>query len=95
MNIYFFLYIFLITIKSLFIYMLYTLEYNTYEYKGDNIMFYGRKQELNILEKEYLKPNSLCSIYGTRRIGKTQVFKVNAVYYALNCNKFKKMQFSL
>ena len=53
--------------------MLYTLEYNTYEYKGDNIMFYGRKQELNILEKEYLKPNSLCSIYGTRRIGKTSL----------------------
>ena len=53
--------------------MLYTLEYNTHEYKGDNIMFYGRKQELNILEKEYLKPNSLCSIYGTRRIGKTSL----------------------
>ena len=53
--------------------MLYTLEYNTHEYKGDDIMFYGRKQELNILEKEYLKPNSLCSIYGTRRIGKTSL----------------------
>ena len=33
-------------------------------------MFYGRKQELKTLEKEYLKKNSLCSIYGARRIGK-------------------------
>lgn len=36
-------------------------------------MFYGRKQELKTLEKEYLKKNSLCSIYGARRIGKTSL----------------------
>ena len=36
-------------------------------------MFYGRKKELEKLEKEYLKNNSFCSIYGTRRIGKTSL----------------------
>ncbi len=36
-------------------------------------MFYGRKKELGKLEKEYEKPNSFCSIYGTRRIGKTSL----------------------
>lgn len=37
-------------------------------------MFYGRKQELDQLEKEYQsKQNSLCVIYGTRRIGKTSL----------------------
>jgi AAA+ ATPase superfamily predicted ATPase len=36
-------------------------------------VFYGRKQELKTLEKEYLKKNSLCSIYGARRIGKTSL----------------------
>ncbi len=37
-------------------------------------MFYGRKQELEQLEKEYQsKQNSLCVIYGTRRIGKTSL----------------------
>lgn len=36
-------------------------------------MFYGRKKELAKLEKEYLKDNSFCSIYGTRRIGKTSL----------------------
>ena len=30
-------------------------------------MFYGRKQELKTLEKEYLKKNSLCSIYVASR----------------------------
>ena len=52
---------------------LYTLEYNTYEYKEVIYVFYGRKQELKTLEKEYLKKNSLCSIYGARRIGKTSL----------------------
>ena len=52
---------------------LYTLEYNTYEYKEAIYVFYGRKQELKTLEKEYLKKNSLCSIYGARRIGKTSL----------------------
>ena len=28
---------------------LYTLEYNTLEYKGENEMFYGRKEELRCL----------------------------------------------
>lgn len=36
-------------------------------------MFYGRKEELKKLEKEYLNDNSLCSIYGSRRIGKTSL----------------------
>lgn len=36
-------------------------------------MFYGRKKELAKLEKEYLKENSFCSIYGIRRIGKTSL----------------------
>ena len=36
-------------------------------------MFYGRKKELLKLEKEYLKQNSFCTIYGTRRIGKTSL----------------------
>ncbi len=36
-------------------------------------MFYGRKKELGKLEKEYLKENSFCTIYGTRRIGKTSL----------------------
>ena len=36
-------------------------------------MFYGRIKELAKLEKEYLKKNSFCSIYGTRRIGKTSL----------------------
>lgn len=36
-------------------------------------MFYGREKELAKLEKEYLKSNSFCSIYGTRRIGKTSL----------------------
>ena len=34
-------------------------------------MFYGRKEELEILEKEYSEDNSFVSIYGSRRIGKT------------------------
>ncbi len=34
-------------------------------------MFYGRECELKTLEKEFTKDNSLCSIYGSRRIGKT------------------------
>ncbi len=50
--------------------VIYTLEYNTYEYKEVIYVFYGRKQELKTLEKEYLKKNSLCSIYGARRIAK-------------------------
>lgn len=36
-------------------------------------MFYGRKEELEILEKEYSKDNSFVSIYGSRRIGKTSL----------------------
>ncbi len=36
-------------------------------------MFYGREKELAKLEKEYLKKNSFCTIYGTRRIGKTSL----------------------
>ena len=36
-------------------------------------MFYGRNEELNKLEKEFLKDNSLVSIYGSRRIGKTSL----------------------
>ena len=36
-------------------------------------MFYGRKEELKTLNKEYLKDNSLVSIFGTRRIGKTSL----------------------
>ncbi len=36
-------------------------------------MFYGRNKELAKLEKEYLKENSFCTIYGTRRIGKTSL----------------------
>lgn len=36
-------------------------------------MFYGRKEELEILNKEYKKENSFVSIYGTRRIGKTSL----------------------
>ncbi len=36
-------------------------------------MFYGRAEELKKLEKEYEKPNSFCSIYGSRRIGKTSL----------------------
>lgn len=36
-------------------------------------MFYGRKKELAKLEKEYLKENSFCSIYGIRGIGKTSL----------------------
>lgn len=36
-------------------------------------MFFGRKQELKTLEKEYSKKNSLCVIYGSRRIGKTSL----------------------
>jgi uncharacterized protein len=36
-------------------------------------MFYGRTKELLKLEKEYQKNNSFCSIYGTRRIGKTSL----------------------
>ena len=36
-------------------------------------MFYGRTKELNKLEREYQKKNSFCSIYGTRRIGKTSL----------------------
>ena len=36
-------------------------------------MFYGRIKELAKLEKEYLKKNSFCTIYGTRRIGKTSL----------------------
>ncbi len=36
-------------------------------------MFHGRIEELKALEKEYQKDNSLCSIYGTRRIGKTSL----------------------
>ncbi len=36
-------------------------------------MFYGRNKELAKLEKEYEKQNSFCSIYGTRRIGKTSL----------------------
>lgn len=34
-------------------------------------MFFGRELELKALEKEYSKKNSLCVVYGTRRIGKT------------------------
>ena len=33
-------------------------------------MFYGREKELAKLEKEYLKSNSFCSIYGTKWIEK-------------------------
>ena len=36
-------------------------------------MFYGRNEELKKLEKEFLKDNSLVSIYGSRRIGKTSL----------------------
>ncbi len=36
-------------------------------------MFYGREKELAKLEKEYIKKNSFCTIYGTRRIGKTSL----------------------
>lgn len=36
-------------------------------------MFYGRKKELAKLEKEYEKNNSFCTIYGSRRIGKTSL----------------------
>ncbi len=36
-------------------------------------MFYGRTKELEKLEREYAKKNSFCSIYGTRRIGKTSL----------------------
>lgn len=36
-------------------------------------MFYGRKKELEKLEKEYKKKNSFCTIYGNRRIGKTSL----------------------
>ena len=53
--------------------LIYTLEYNTYEYREVIYVFYGRKQELKTLEKEYLKKNSLCFIYGARRIGKTSL----------------------
>jgi len=45
-------------------------------------MFYGRKNELEKLENEYLKPNSLCSIYGLRRLnnnGKTNFKKLGIV----------------
>lgn len=36
-------------------------------------MFYGRNKEIAKLDKEYLKENSFCTIYGTRRIGKTSL----------------------
>ena len=36
-------------------------------------MFYGRKEELMVLEEEYKKDYSFVSIYGTRRIGKTSL----------------------
>ena len=60
---------------------LYTLEYNTYEYKEVIYVFYCRKQELKTLEKEYLKKNSLCSIYEARRIGKNE--KLGGIYYPI------------
>ena len=60
---------------------LYTLEYNTYEYKEVIYVFYGRKQELKTLEKEYLKKNSLCSIYEARRIGKNEI--LGGIYYPI------------
>ena len=44
-------------------------------------MFYGRKQELKTLEKEYLKKNSLCSIYEARRIGKNEI--LGGIYYPI------------
>lgn len=54
--------------------LIYTLEYNTYEYREVIYVFYGRKQELKTLEKESLKKkNSLCFIYGARRIEKTSL----------------------
>ena len=51
--------------KCWFLYfgLIYTLEYNTYEYREVIYVFYGRKQELKTLEKEYLKKNSLCFIW--------------------------------
>lgn len=38
-------------------------------------MFLGRKEELNLLEKEYRNDNSFCCVYGTRRIGKTSLLQ--------------------
>lgn len=55
-------------------------------------MFYGRKNELEKLENEYLKPNSLCSIYGFRRIGKTSL--INEFIKDKKCIMFQAKEVS-
>ena len=55
-------------------------------------MFYGRKNELEKLESEYLKPNSLCSIYGSRRIGKTSL--INEFIKDKKCIMFQAKEVS-
>lgn len=55
-------------------------------------MFYGRKNELEKLENEYLKPNSLCSIYGSRRIGKTSL--INEFIKDKKCIMFQAKEVS-
>lgn len=55
-------------------------------------MFYGRKNELKKLENEYLKPNSLCSIYGLKRIGKTSL--INEFIKDKKCIMFQAKEVS-
>ena len=55
-------------------------------------MFYGRKNELEKLESEYLKPNSLCSIYGLKRIGKTSL--INEFIKEKKCIMFQAKEVS-
>lgn len=55
-------------------------------------MFYGRKNELEKLESEYLKPNSLCSIYGLKRIGKTSL--INEFIKDKKCIMFQAKEVS-
>lgn len=56
-------------------------------------MFYGRNKELAKLEKEYLKENSFCTIYGTRRIGKTSL--INEFIKDKNIFYFKQKKFQI
>ena len=55
-------------------------------------MFYGRKRELEQLEKEYKKQNSLCVIYGSRRIGKTSLINEFIKDKKASCSKQRKSQ---
>ncbi|MDY2888357.1 MAG: ATP-binding protein [Candidatus Caccosoma sp.] len=55
-------------------------------------MFYGRKNELEKLENEYLKPNSLCSIYGLKKIGKTSL--INEFIKDKKCIMFQAKEVS-